>query len=42
MDESQFQLMSRGEFAPIVSNDTAEGRAYNRRVDVIILTEGTL
>lgn len=42
VDESQFQLMSRGEFAPIVSNETAEGRAYNRRVDVIILTEGTL
>ncbi len=42
VDESQFQLMSRGEFAPIVSNETPEGRAYNRRVDVIILTEGTL
>lgn len=42
VDESQFQLMSRGEFAPIVSNQTPEGRAYNRRVDVIILTEGTL
>jgi chemotaxis protein MotB len=42
VDESQFQLMSRGEFAPIVSNDTAEGRAYNRRVDVIILSEGAL
>jgi len=42
VDESQFQLMSLGEYEPIVSNDTAEGRAYNRRVDVIILTEGTL
>jgi len=42
VDESQFQLMSLGEYAPVVSNDTAEGRAYNRRVDVIILTEGTL
>ena len=42
VDESQFQLMSRGEFAPIVTNDTPEGRAYNRRVDVIILTAGTL
>ena len=42
VDESQFQLMSRGEFAPLVDNSTAEGRAYNRRVDVIILTEGTL
>ncbi len=42
VDESQFQLMSRGEFAPLVDNATPEGRAYNRRVDVIILTEGTL
>jgi chemotaxis protein MotB len=42
VDEEQFQLMSRGEFAPLVDNTTAEGRAYNRRVDVIILTEGTL
>lgn len=41
-NESQFQLMSRGEHAPLVDNTTAEGRAYNRRVDVIILTEGTL
>ncbi|TVQ23291.1 MAG: flagellar motor protein MotB, partial [Spirochaetaceae bacterium] len=40
--EPQFQLMSRGEHSPIVSNETAEGRAYNRRVDVIILTEGAL
>ncbi len=42
VDQQQFQLMSRGEFAPLVDNATAEGRAYNRRVDVIILTEGTL
>ena len=42
VDESRIQLMSRGEFAPLVSNDTAEGRAYNRRVDIVILTEGAL
>lgn len=42
VEESRFQLMSRAEFAPLYSNDTPEGRAYNRRVDVIILTEGTL
>jgi chemotaxis protein MotB len=27
---------------PISSNDTAEGRAYNRRVDIIILDDGHL
>jgi chemotaxis protein MotB len=42
VNEERFQLMSRGEFAPLVENTTPEGRAYNRRVDVIILTEGTL
>ena len=25
---------------PKVSNDTAEGRAYNRRVDIIIIDDG--
>jgi chemotaxis protein MotB len=26
----------------VASDDTAEGRAYNRRVDIIILDEGHL
>lgn len=41
-DETQFQVMSLGEHRPLVENDTPEGRAYNRRVDVIILSEGNL
>jgi chemotaxis protein MotB len=40
--EERFQIMSFGENRPLVSNETPEGKAYNRRVDVIILTEGNL
>ncbi|KGE73532.1 flagellar motor protein MotB [Spirochaeta lutea] len=40
--EPRFQVMTFGEFRPLVSNQTPEGMAYNRRVDVIILTEGNL
>lgn len=40
--EERFQVMGLADTVPLVSNDTAEGRAYNRRVDVIILTEGHL
>lgn len=41
-DESRFQVMSLGEQQPLFTNETPEGRAYNRRVDVIILTDGTM
>jgi chemotaxis protein MotB len=41
-DEEQFQIMSYGQYRPLVENSTPEGRAYNRRVDVIILSEGNL
>jgi chemotaxis protein MotB len=41
-DEEQFQAASFGEYRPLVENDSPEGRAYNRRVDVIILSEGSL
>ncbi|MFP4432118.1 MAG: flagellar motor protein MotB [Spirochaetaceae bacterium] len=42
VEEEQFQVMGLADTVPLFSNDTAEGRAYNRRVDVIILTEGHL
>jgi len=42
VNENQFQVMGLGDTVPLFSNDTAEGRAYNRRVDVVILTEGHL
>lgn len=40
--QERFQLMGRGEFSPVADNDTPEGRMFNRRVDVIILSEGAL
>ncbi len=42
VDEEQFQVMGLADTVPLFSNDTAEGRAYNRRVDIVILTEGHL
>ena len=38
--ESRFSIAGYADTRPIFSNDTAEGRAYNRRVDIIILDEG--
>ena len=40
--EEQFQVMGLADTAPIFDNQTAEGRAYNRRVDIVILSEGHL
>lgn len=40
VDERQFQVAGFADTVPLASNDTPEGRAYNRRVDVIILGEG--
>ncbi len=36
-DERRFQVAGFSDTVPIASNDTEEGRAYNRRVDIIIL-----
>ena len=40
VDESQFSIAGYADTQPKFSNDTEEGRAYNRRVDIIILDEG--
>ncbi len=40
--DERFQVMGLADTNPLATNETAEGRAYNRRVDVIILTEGHL
>lgn len=40
VDESRFSVAGYADTQPKFSNDTPEGRAYNRRVDIIILDEG--
>jgi chemotaxis protein MotB len=42
VDERRFQVAGFSDTVPLASNDTEEGRAYNRRVDVVILNEGHL
>lgn len=37
--ESKFSVAGYADTRPVYSNETAEGRAYNRRVDIIILDE---
>lgn len=39
-EEQRFSVAGYADTRPFYSNDTAEGRAYNRRVDIIILDEG--
>jgi chemotaxis protein MotB len=40
VDEKQFSVAGYADTRPMFPNDTPEGRAYNRRVDIIILDEG--
>lgn len=42
VDEKRFQVAGFADTVPLASNDTAEGRAYNRRVDIVILDSGHL
>ena len=42
VDERQCQVAGYADTVPLASNDTREGRAYNRRVDIVLLTEGHL
>jgi len=42
IDERRFQIAGFADTVPLASNETEEGRAINRRVDVIIIDEGHL
>ena len=42
IDEKRFQVAAFADTVPIATNDTPEGRAYNRRVDIIILDDAHL
>jgi chemotaxis protein MotB len=42
VNERQCQVAGFADTVPLASNDTREGRAYNRRVDIVLLTEGHL
>jgi chemotaxis protein MotB len=42
IDERRFQIAGFADTMPLATNETEEGRALNRRVDVIILDEGHL
>jgi len=42
IDENRFQVAAFSSTVPIATNDTPEGRAYNRRVDIIILDDAHL
>ena len=41
-EERKFQVRGMADTTPLASNDTREGRAMNRRIDIVILSEGHL
>ena len=42
VDDSKFQVRGYASNKPLTTNDTEEGRAYNRRIDIVVLSEGHL
>ncbi len=41
-DEEKFQIRGMADTMPLASNSTPEGRAINRRIDIVVLSEGHL
>jgi chemotaxis protein MotB len=39
VDPQRMSIAGYGEFHPAASNDTAEGRKANRRVDIVVVAE---
>jgi chemotaxis protein MotB len=42
VDDDRFQVRGYADNHPLMKEDTPEGRAYNRRIDIVILSEGHL
>ncbi len=42
VSEKKMQVMGLSDTQPFYNNDTPEGRAYNRRVDIVVLSDGHL
>jgi chemotaxis protein MotB len=42
VDENRLQVSGYSDTVPVARNDTKEGSAYNRRVDIVILDDGHL
>lgn len=41
IDPRRLTAVSHGEYAPVASNDTPEGRARNRRIEIYLIPEGS-
>jgi len=39
VDADRMEVLGKGEDYPVASNDTDEGRAHNRRIEFIILSQ---
>lgn len=42
VSENEFRTVAYGDTQPIADNSTEEGRALNRRIDIVVLSEGHL